>query len=176
MDFEWGGEDWIASLFSKPSHQATQRISNSAFRIESRKWLMRMVRRECGCSPLRQKTSGKHQQLLVDIRWGSVGLRQLDASYAYRTAVNWCPVQLGGARERSVGTGSPWEPVDGRNWTGLPTDIMHEPHFAATFRSGLQCTQVTAEGGSRHPQFAFFKNSAQAFACDDHFSARGHAA
>ena len=176
MDFECGEEAWLASTVSKPSHQAIQRISNSAFRFESRKWLMRMVRRECGCSALRQKTSGKHQPLLVDISQGSVGLRLLDASHTYRSAVNWCPVQLGGARERSVGTGSPWEPVDGRKWTGLPTDIMNEPNFAATFRSGLQCKQATAEGGSRHPHLAFFKNSAQAFACDDHFSARGHAA
>ena len=147
MDFECGEEAWLASTVSKPSHQATQRISNSAFRFESRKWLMRMVRPECGVSAPRQKTSGMHQPLLVDISQGSVGLRLLDASHTYGFAVNWCPVQPGGARERSVGTGSPREPVDGRNWTCLPTDIMNEPHFAATFRSGLQCKQVTAEGG-----------------------------
>ena len=146
MDFECGEEAWLASTVSKPFHQATQRISNSAFRFESRKWLMRMVGPECGFSAPRQKTSGRHQPLLVDISQGNVGLRLLDASHTYRSAVNWCPVQTGGARDRSVDTGSPWEPY-GRNWTGLPTDIMNEPHFAATFRSGLQCKPVTAEGG-----------------------------
>ena len=67
MDFDCGEEAWLASTVSKPSHQATQRISNSAFRFESRKWLMRMVRPERGCSAPRQNTSGMHQQLLVDI-------------------------------------------------------------------------------------------------------------
>ena len=149
MDFDCGEEAWLASTVSKPSHQATQRISNSnsAFRFASRKWLMRLVQPECGCSAPRQKTSGMHQPLLVDISQGSAGLRPLDASHTYRSAEDWCPVQPDGARERSVGTGSPWEPVDGRNWTGLPTDIMNEPHVAATFRSCLQCKQVTAEGG-----------------------------